>query len=117
MNHFHRSCHAFGCLHIRTSIISANPQEIERETHESILEQVDTLYQHAVKRFPTSTMCLLRAQYGFVYHTSRETAFAALQQAETLEPSFAELFTIYLFCKVCSVCVCVCVCVCAFVCV
>jgi hypothetical protein len=74
----------------------------EREQHEAVLEQTDALYAFAVTRFPTSTMNLLRAQYYFVYHSApaRDVAFQALSQAESLDPPFAERFTIYLLHKV-----------------
>ncbi len=84
------------------------------------MEQVEEVYEAGLKRFPTSTMYLLRAQVGvfvacfsadllvvyfikpglpmvflqfcFIYHKVHEKAVSALQGAEQLLPNFGLFF-------------------------
>ena len=62
------------------------------------LKQAETLYDLGCRRFPTSTMFLLRAQFYFFYlPSSKVIALSALTRAENRDPGLDEMFSIYYF--------------------
>jgi PAS domain S-box-containing protein len=62
------------------------------------LKQAETLYDLGCRRFPSSTMFLLRAQFYFFYlPSSKVIALSALTRAENRDPGLDEMFSIYYF--------------------